>query len=115
MRFDNPPGAAAAEKEARRSRRHIRLPDMLLSTVSALALLSAPAVIHEPLEEPTELTEIVVTASLDPEDPMVARRARAELQETPCAEAVVAPEAYHEHLATDLGEPLHAVPGVYPQ
>lgn len=87
---------------------------MLLTTVSALALIGAAAA-PDPLEEPTELAEIVVTATLDPGDPMAARRARTELQETPGAVAVVAREAYQDHLATHLGDALHAVPGVYAQ
>ncbi|WP_374515861.1 TonB-dependent receptor plug domain-containing protein, partial [Brevundimonas sp.] len=87
---------------------------MLLSTVSALALMAAPGA-PDPLEEPTVLTEVVVTASLDPTDPGVARRARTELQETPGAVAVIAREAYQDHLATHLGEALHGAPGVYAQ
>ena len=114
MRPDNLPTGPGAEKGARRSVAFNRPPVMLLSTVSALALLAAPAV-GGPVEEPTVLSEAWVPPGADAGHPRGARRARAELQETPGAVAVVAREAYQDHLATHLGEALHGTPGVYAQ
>lgn len=109
-------------REARRSEKGERLilaastglTGMLLSTASALALVAAAPdpTVHE---DPTMLAEVVITGRLDPSDPLVARRARTELQETPGAVAVVPREDYQDHLATHLGEALHSVPGVYAQ
>ncbi|MDO1559535.1 TonB-dependent receptor [Brevundimonas sp. 2R-24] len=90
---------------------------MFLTTVSALALATAaPALLAAEADgAPTVVEEVVVTAQSLPGDPLAARRARAEAQKTPGAVAVVARETYEDHLATHLGEALHAVPGVYAQ
>ena len=71
--------------------------------------------VTDPSEDPVDLPEVVVTGAVDPANPTVVRRARATLQETPGAVAVVAREAWHNHLATHLGDALHSVPGVYAQ
>ena len=94
---------------------------MLLSTVSAAALMLTAAAPQEPshlvhlaaADEPVAIADVVVTGRRDPTDPAVAARARAAAQETPGAVAVVSREQYADHLALHLGDALHAVPGVF--
>lgn len=97
---------------------------MLLASVSASALLLSIGGLQDPSDQirlattsddPAILADVVVTAASDPSNPGPARHARADLQETPGAVAVVSREQYADHLATHLGDALHSVPGVYAQ
>jgi iron complex outermembrane recepter protein len=94
---------------------------MLLSTASAAALMFAAGAPQDAphltrlaaADEPAVVADVVVTGRRDPMNPALVARARAELQETPGAVAVVGREQYADHLAMHLGDALHAVPGVY--
>lgn len=94
---------------------------MFISPVSAIALMLAAGAPQDAAylthltaaDEPVVLADVVIAGRRDPLAPAVAARARAEVQETPGAVAVVSREQYADHMAMHLGDALHTVPGVY--
>ncbi|CAN5291958.1 TonB-dependent receptor [soil metagenome] len=85
-------------------------PCALLLALGASAL-SARA--HAHTRGPTQLDEVIVTATRNPEDPPVVAETRARLSRTPGSVAVVSSESYADRYAGNLADVLRDVPGVY--
>ncbi|MGH1559926.1 TonB-dependent receptor plug domain-containing protein [Caulobacter segnis] len=69
-----------------------------------------------PTPDQTEVSSVIVTARLNPEDPPVVATARKRLSETPGAVSVISQESYinRQTLALDC-DMLRDAPGVYAQ
>lgn len=86
----------------------------LLAGASALVLAAAAsgASVAQTRSDSATVSEVIVTAQPDPDDPPVVAEARERLSRTPGAVAVVAAESYDDRLATGFFDTLRNVPGV---
>ncbi|MET3664219.1 TonB-dependent receptor [Caulobacter sp. 1776] len=65
--------------------------------------------------EDTQVSSVIVTARLNPEDPPVVAAARRRLSETPGGVSVISRESYIDRQALALDDMLRDAPGVYAQ
>ncbi|WP_436792234.1 TonB-dependent receptor family protein [Caulobacter sp. RL271] len=68
-----------------------------------------------PAADPTEVSSVIVTARLNPEDPPIVAAARKRLSETPGAVSVISRESYINRQTLALDDMLRDAPGVYAQ
>ncbi|RZJ27988.1 MAG: TonB-dependent receptor, partial [Brevundimonas sp.] len=91
----------------------------LWTTAAPCALLLAgvatPAFAQTSAPDPTTLDTVIVTATRNPEEPVVVADARGRLSRTPGAVAVVSAESYADRYAPNLADMLRDAPGVYAQ
>lgn len=90
------------------------LPSAMLGALTTLTFV--PSAFAQPNMSAAGVTDtIIVTATRNPEDPLIVAEARARLSETPGSVAVVASESYEDRHAAGLADIVRDVPGVFIQ
>jgi iron complex outermembrane receptor protein len=95
--------------------RHALMGAAAFACLSWACLAPAAQAAPDTVSDQTEVSSVIVTARLNPEDPPIVAAARKRLSETPGAVSVISQESYINRQALALDDMLRDAPGVYAQ